>query len=224
MERDEVHALTAAYALDALDVVDERDYETHLRGCDRCRAELADFTETATMLAYALDAPAPPAELRERILDQARAERSNVVPLRPRRTVTYVSSAVAAVAAIVAIGVGLWASSLSSRLDEEREFLANPEARVVALTGAPGRLIVTPEGRAAIVTDLRQAPEGKTYEAWVIQGENAPVPAGLFDGGEERDFVKLDEEVPAGAIVALTVEDAGGVDAPTQTPFVTAEA
>jgi anti-sigma-K factor RskA len=221
MERDEVHALTAAYALDALDEIDERDYETHLRGCDRCRAELADFTETATMLAYALDAPAPPAELRERILEQARAERSNVVPLRPRRTVAYVSSAVAAVAAAVAIGVGLWATSLSNKLDEERELVR--DGRVVSVTGAEGRLLVADSGRAALDLDLRPAPAGKTYEAWVIPADQDPIPAGLFDGGDERDFVELDADVPAGAIVAVTIEEAGGVDAPTQTPFVTAQ-
>ena len=216
MERDEVHALTAAYALDALDEIDERDYETHLRGCDRCRAELVDFTETATMLAYALDAPPPPAALRERILEQARAERSNVVPLRPRRTVTYLTSAAAAVAAVVAIAAGLWATGLSDQLDEERDLLR--DARVVNVTGADGRLLVADSGRAALDLDLRPAPAGKTYEAWVIQGNNAPVPAGLFNGADERDFVELDEDVPAGAIVAVTVEDEGGVDAPTQLP------
>ena len=216
MERDEVHALTAAYALDALDEIEERDYETHLRGCDRCRAELADFTETATMLAYALDTPAPPAALRERILEQARAERSNVVPLRPRRTVTYLTSAAAAVAAVAAVAAGIWATGLSNQLDEERDLLR--DARVVSVSGADGRLLVAGSGRAALDLDLRPAPAGKTYEIWVIRGEQAPVPAGLFDGRDARDFVELDEDVSPGAVVAVTLEDEGGVDAPPQLP------
>ena len=84
MEADVLHDLTAAYALDALDPGDARRYEAHLARCERCQGEFAELSETATALAYATDAPAPPAELRTRILDQARAERPNLVPLRPR--------------------------------------------------------------------------------------------------------------------------------------------
>jgi anti-sigma-K factor RskA len=221
MERDEVHALTAAYALDALDEVEERRYEAHLRGCASCRTELTDLTETASSLAYAIELPAPPAALRGRILEQARSERSNVVPFPRRRALPYVTSAVAAAAAVVAVAVGLWAASLSNRLDEERELLRDPDARVVSLTGAEGRLVVTPSGRAALVLDVRPAPRGRTYEAWVITGET-PVRAGLFDGRDENDFLELEERVPRGATVAVTIERAGGVDAPTQTPFITA--
>ena len=221
MEQD-VHALTAAYALDALDEVEERDYEAHLRRCDRCQVELAGFNEAATMLAYAIDAPPPPPALRERILSEVRQERSNVVELRPRRRLTYLTSAIAAAAVVLAVGIGIWASSLSSRLDDERSFLR--EARSVTLTGAPGRLLVTDSGEGALVVDLQPAPEGKTYEAWVIVPGSDPAPAALFQGDDPRDFVKLDEPVPPGATVALTVEDEGGAPAPTQQPFVTAQA
>ncbi|MGH2450297.1 MAG: anti-sigma factor, partial [Candidatus Limnocylindria bacterium] len=84
MERGEVHGLTAAYALDALGDAAEAEYEAHLRHCERCRDELAAFQEAATALAHAAPPAAPPPALRERILEQARSERPNVVPLRPR--------------------------------------------------------------------------------------------------------------------------------------------
>src|SRR5207244_4712161 len=84
MEANALHDLTAAYALDALDPEDARDYEAHLARCDRCRDELASLSEAAGALAYATEAPAPPPELRARILQQARRERPHVVPLRPR--------------------------------------------------------------------------------------------------------------------------------------------
>jgi hypothetical protein len=227
MERDEVHALTAAYALDALDEVEERDYETHLRGCDRCRLELVDLTEAATSLAFAVEAPAPRASLREQILDQAREERAKVVPLRPRRTATYVSTAVAAVAACVAIGIGIWAASLSNDLDRERDvanLVSDPQSRVVSLTGAPGRLVVGESGEAALVlSGLDEAPKDKTYEVWVIEG-NTPRPAGLFRSEGERDVVKLERPVPRGATVAMSVEDEGGRDQPSDTVFASAKA
>jgi anti-sigma factor RsiW len=100
---DDVHSFVAPYALDALDAQEESDFEQHLALCERCREELAALREAAGALAYAPDAPAPPAALRERILAQARAERPNVVPLRPRRRLAWpLATAAAACAAVVA--------------------------------------------------------------------------------------------------------------------------
>jgi anti-sigma factor RsiW len=225
MEQNQVHALTAAYALDALDELEEGEYEEHLRGCERCREELAAFTETATSLAYAVDGPGPPAALRDRILDGARAERAVVVPFRPRRTVSYALGAVAAVAAAVAIGVGIWGASLSDRLDRletTNDVLGDPNARVAELSGADGRVVVSEAGDAVlVVSGLRRAPSGQDYEIWVIQGQR-PRRAGLFDAKEGREVVRLDRRVPRGAVVGVTLEKDGGVDAPTRAPLFSA--
>ena len=56
METDAIHELTAAYALDALDEADEREYEDHLARCPRCREDLASLGEAAAAL---LTAPVP---------------------------------------------------------------------------------------------------------------------------------------------------------------------
>jgi len=72
MEADAIHELTPAYALDALDEQEEREYEEHLARCPTCRAELASFLETATSLAYGVESPSPPPRLRDRIVEQAR--------------------------------------------------------------------------------------------------------------------------------------------------------
>ena len=84
MADEPIHDLTAAYALDALDPHDEERYEEHLATCERCREELAELRDPVAMLAYGIESPTPPPELRTRILDAARAERSNVVPIRRR--------------------------------------------------------------------------------------------------------------------------------------------
>ena len=85
MEADAFNELTAAYALDALDDDEARAYEAHLARCERCRDELAALSETASALAYAREAPAPPPALRERILAAGRARaRRTSCPLRPR--------------------------------------------------------------------------------------------------------------------------------------------
>ena len=218
---DEVHSLVAPYALDALDGPEEHEFERHLALCERCRDELAALREAAAALAYAPKAPAPPAQLRERILAQARSERPNVVPLRPRRRLTFSFGAAAAAAAAAAIGLGVWATTLSRSLDRKQaalDVLADPEARTVPLAGAPGSLVVARDGKAVLVARLRAAPSKKTYEAWVIRGERARR-AGLFRGGR-RSILLLSRRVHPGDVVAVTVERSGGADRPTTKPLL----
>jgi len=71
------------------------------------------------------------------------------------------------------------------------------------------------------VFGLEEAPDAHTYEAWVIEGDEA-VPAGLFAGGDDRTtVVPLSAPVPEGAIVAVTVEQAGGAEQSQQQPIIT---
>jgi anti-sigma-K factor RskA len=142
-----------------------------------------------------------------------------VIPFpRRSRVVLGVAAVVTAAAAVIAIAFGVHSASLSRDLDEAHEAVAvlgDPAARAIPLRGADGRLVVNSEGSAALVVQgLRPAPEGKTYELWVIR-DGAPRPAGLFEGDDERDVVLLDERVDENATVAVTLEPDGGVDAPT---------
>src|SRR6266566_443431 len=100
----DVHDLTAAYALDALDGDEAEAYELHLGQCEDCRAQLAELNETAGALAYGTIASVPPPRLREAILEQAAAERSNVVPLLRRRWVVRGLAVAAAAAACIVVG------------------------------------------------------------------------------------------------------------------------
>jgi anti-sigma-K factor RskA len=232
----DVHDLTAAYALDALDPEEREAYEAHLGQCGHCREELASLGETATALALAVVSPPPPERLRGRILAAAAAERENVVPLPMRRPwLLRATVAAAGVAACTAVGLGIWAGTLSHSLDRARaasaraeeaaQILADPNSQKIALRGGSGTLTVDPTGRGVlIVRRLPAAPSGHTYEAWVIPPGGKPKRAGLFRGGESPTMLTLDEMVPAGSVVAATVERQGGVDAPTQTPLFTAQA
>jgi anti-sigma-K factor RskA len=219
MEDRAVHELTAAYALDALDEEERRAFEGHLSECARCRHELADFSQTAALLAHGTPPASPPPALRERILAEARSDRAKVIPFPRRpRLLLGTAAALTAVAATLAIAFGVRSASLSEDLDEARTavaVLADPAGRSVPLKGANGRLHVDSEGSAALVVQgLPPAPAGKTYELWVIR-EGSPTPAGLFEGDDERDLVLLDENVEDDATVAVTLEPDGGVDAPT---------
>jgi len=227
----DLHELAAPYALDALDADERADFERHLAECERCSAQLADLQEAVAALAFAVEGPEPPPALRGRILESAREESSaKVVAFPRRRWATPAVATIAAVAACAAIGLGIWASSLSNSLDRERSAnamyaeaikLLGTDAQVKALADGEGRLLVAPGGgRAALVVcGLSSAPAGKTYQAWVIEGKT-PRPAGLFRGGGVCSLpVVLERDVPTGAIVAVTLEREGGVQAPT-TPIL----
>jgi anti-sigma-K factor RskA len=195
----DAHDLTAAYALDALDPDEAEAYERHLAQCEECREELAELNGTAASLAFGAVAPAPPARLRESILAAAAAERTNVVPLLRRRWVSRGLAIAGAAAACIAVGLGV---SLSQS-GNTRTFT----------------LMVDPNRTATLhIKGLSAAPSGKTYEAWVIPAGGSPRPAGLFRSGEDAT-VRLRGAVPQHAVVAVTEERAGGVNAPTHTPI-----
>jgi anti-sigma-K factor RskA len=147
-----------------------------------------------------------------------------------------VLGAVAAVAAVVALAVGLWASSLSSDLDETRAaleraqanaaVLADPGAQTVSLEAGDGRLVVGPDGRAVLVLDgLEPVGSDRTYELWIVPGGDLSKanPAGLFRGDEGMEIVGVEGTVRPGDLVAVTIEQAGGAETPTLPPVAASE-
>jgi anti-sigma-K factor RskA len=228
-----IHELTAGYALDALDPAEREEFERHLAGCEQCQEELASFWEVSSALAVAADGPAPSAALRERILADARAEKQTVVPLESRRRLSPILASVTAIAAAVAIGLGIYSISLGGQLDDTRAaltaqesaaaVLADPTATTVALQSGSGRLVINGDGAAVLVLDdLAAAPAGKTYQAWIVEGQT-PVSAGIFDTTDKQAIVPIPEGVPNGAVVAVTVEKAGGASSPTLPPLAASD-
>lgn len=197
----DLHDLTAAYALDALDPDEVEAYERHLSQCEECRAQLAELNEGAAALAFGAVAPVPPAQLRASILDAAAAERTNVVPLPQRRWVARGLAVAAAAAACIVVGLAVALSRPSH----------THYVSAAVLRDASGRATLT-------VSGLASAPRGKTYQAWVIPKGEAPRSAGLFRGGAGTT-VQLRGTVPRNAVVAVTLERAGGARAPTTTPI-----
>jgi Anti-sigma-K factor rskA len=151
----------------------------------------------------------------------------------PRRRswarVATVAGAACALGAIGAVSYAIWGAGSGGG---NRSGVASPTANVLAAVSRPGAkripvagssgkviLVVAPDGRAAlIVAGLAPAGPGKQFEAWVIVKKN-PKQAGLFSGGAGTVVVPLAAKVPKGATVAVTVETAGGVAAPTGKPL-----
>jgi anti-sigma-K factor RskA len=165
MKHEDYQDMLAPHALGALDRADRALMEEHLETCEECRAELDQWRDTAGVLAHVAGAAEPSPQVRERILENVRAERSalsgNVVdlPLRPRRPVSQlprfaaIAASVILVALIGLVGI-LWqqnrkaksdlarltAEAEQARKDREQdqkllELFNSPAARVVQLTG-----------------------------------------------------------------------------------------
>jgi anti-sigma factor RsiW len=219
---DDLHELSALYALDVLDAPERARFEAHLASCDRCSSELDSLREAAMSLAFVEESIPPPPGLRERVLAAAREEGQNVVPLRSRRSLAVSAAAVVAVAAsAAAVGFGIWAATLHHSLANERaatKVLRDPLARHIPLRGARGELVVAPSGKAVLTVGLPKPPKGNTYEAWVAT--SVVRPAGTFGGGTTT----LKVRVPRGAQVMVTLEPAGGTSSPSAKPLLSARA
>ena len=182
LRHPDVEDLLGAYALDALEP-DERDaVELHLRDCPRCRAEVADFRETAALLAYG-GAEAPPGiwEKIQASLEEAppELELARVVPIDRSRRWREILIANAAVLLIIAAVAVVALRRDSSNGDNARnEFaskIAHPDAKAVHLAAAGGEGsvdLVLLEGQAYLVRhSLPPLGEGETYQLWGQQGE-----------------------------------------------------
>jgi len=168
MEHQEYQELLALYALDALDASEARALEAHLNTCAACSAELAGVREAAALLAHASTPAEPRAEVRERILKDARNESpgpqpvartfAKMVPLRPSAVATRWPNVLrlAAALAFVALLIGVivfWRRDVRSRREmaqlsrqintQQRELLRDREVlarqrEALALLSSPG--------------------------------------------------------------------------------------
>jgi anti-sigma-K factor RskA len=225
----EIHALSGAYAVDALDDIERAQFERHLAECAECRAEVASLRSTAGLLAETT-ATAPPEGLRERVL----ADISTVRPLPPEvptgaapRRRFRLAAVAAAAAVIVAVGAGVviaqpWADDTSqiqvSAVDQVLQ-ADDAERYTQTIDGSEATIVRSPSlNKAVLVTkNMAPPPEGKVYELWLDHKRVGMVPAGLMaQGGEQRILLEGDPATALGA--GITVEPAGGSDEPTLPP------
>ena len=131
MNTDEIHGLSGAYAVDAVDDVERAQFEAHVAGCDECRAEVASLRAAAGELAL-LTVTAPPPSLRASVL----REISSVRPLPPE-----VRSEEAPAPELVTLSTPSAPASLESKRAERArraplpQWLAGVAAAAVLATG-----------------------------------------------------------------------------------------
>jgi hypothetical protein len=109
------------------------------------------------------------------------------------------------------------------------DLIQAPETREVTFgEGQPapprGRVFFRTSGVLLIASRLPAPPPGKTYEMWIISG-GKPAPAGLFTSNLQGGAIHLyrpSAPPTESDVVAVTLEPAGGVTAPTSTPIIVA--
>jgi anti-sigma-K factor RskA len=221
---EHVDELIAGQALYALSPDDEERVALHVAECERCRRQLREAEALAASLAYGVPAAEPPPDLRGRVLaavepvvDAAPARPAEARPIRSARSWTWwprvAAVAVPALAAAV-VGLAIWNVSLHDDLSGLHSQLFH--GRAGNLRGV-GNVVVKSDGNATLYASIKQAPRGKTYEAWVIRGKVA-LPAGLFQGGGTVNL-RLTRDARPGDVIAVTIEPAGGTKQPTATPI-----
>lgn len=232
---NDVHALSGAYAVDALDDLERAAFERHLTQCAECRDEVASLREAASMIAETTTVTPPP-ELRDRVL----AGISNVRPLPPevpvvgsepaRRHRRGLGLLVAAAAAVVLVGGGVvaWQQPWS---DESSQTVLSATDRVLRADDAKSTSLDFPGGASATVThsdSLREAvlvtkdmpppPAGRVYQLWLNQPGEGMVSAGLMPV-ESDQVVLLTGDAATATEAGITVEPAGGSTSPTSPPI-----
>lgn len=234
LTHDEIRELLGAYALDAVDPEEKIEVEEHLAGCPRCRAEIADHRETASLLAAA-GSPAP-----DGVWERIARSLDGPIPIergrRWQRTrwLTGVAAATA-VAAVLALTVDVvhqrdQLERLAGSVEEAslvraaNAALIDPGARRVTLVSPDGSLqadaVVLPDGTGYLVEDnLEPLPATRTYQLWTLGGE-APVSAGVLGPNPELLAFRASPDLQG---LAISEETAGGATRPRDPPLLVGE-
>lgn len=237
--RQDLHTLTGAYAVGALEGPERDRFERHLARCRPCDDEVKSLLATAAALAVGA-AEAPPSDLRRRVLAEATVTRQ-LPPTTTREArrrpapapwVPRLAAGFAAACLVVAVVLGLLNLSAQQQLRAAQAqnraiaaVLAAPDARVasqpttqggtatVVLSRSEGKVVVSTRGLPALQTS-------KVYQLWFI-GPSRVRSAGLLpapSGG--RTAPVLASGLQAQDEIGMTVEPAGGTSQPTTKPIL----
>jgi anti-sigma-K factor RskA len=165
---------------------------------------------------------------------------SNVVPFsRQPRTLWNTLGSFGSIAAVILFAallvsvILLWQQNRQLRHDREFiELLNAPGSRVAQLSGtneaanANAKLAYDQTGRAFLIANgLPRAPEGKEYQLWYIV-DNKPIPGKTFapdTNGQSTSRESVPDVARKSAIVAITLEPAGGRQSPTGAIYLRGE-
>jgi anti-sigma-K factor RskA len=235
----DLHLLTGAYAVDAIEPAELDAFERHLTRCGACATETRGLRETAARLAVRVALPPPPA-MRQRVMEatyQVRqlppatelSRRRLALPSFPRpRLSIAIATGLTAASLVVVIVLGIAQVRTAHQLDTARTVaavLAAPDAQSGSRPASGGGMVtvvVSRTQRSAVITtaDLPALPPAKVYQLWLLD------PAGVRSAGlipaahHGGTSPLLTTGVRAGDQFGITIEPAGGTTRPTTKPLV----
>lgn len=221
---DNMHALTGAYALDALAPAEAAAFERHLAGCEDCRSEVDTLRAAAARLGGA-HAASPPPELRARVLEEvARTRQAHPGatadrPARPgsgRRHPWLVAAAAAAVVVALAAGGLALGRERAARAEAAQmatavHVLAAPDAVTLDVALGTAHVVASVDMGAAVLmgTDV-PAPESGVYQVWMMHADGSPAPGPTFVPEDGEVMAVVEGDLAQVTELAVTVEPEDG--------------
>lgn len=240
----ELDSLLGAYALDALEPDERARVEEYVAHNARARDEVDEMRESAAALALApAGTEAPPPAVWDRIATEIAREPAPVASLEERRagrsTWTPVVGILSVAAAVALLVLALEVVSLHGRLhnatrsgdasasaafDHAR---SETGARQLSMTpphgGEVARVVLLPDGHGFLKNDdMPKLAADQTYQLWALTGDPShptPISAGVLGSNPQAAAFRLAGDVHA---LAVTVEQAPGVVAPSGAPYASA--
>jgi len=224
-----------AYAIGALDGEEVPALQTHLETCESCRAELAEYRLLTDSLLTAIPPKQPSAALRKSL--QSRLPSAQKLA-RPSWTFSLRLSRLAlgfAVIALIVLNVVSLAqlrqiqmqqASLMTQVENAQTVLglmSSPTIQMIPISGeqASGALLLDKGNNKAVlvIQNLPDLTENQVYQIWLVKSDGGRDTGGLFrpDSGETytTKVILSPQSISNYVRIGVTVEPAGGSDAPT---------
>ena len=206
-----------AYLLGALNDLERKAFERHLRGCAECQEELARLRPAADALPGSVQQFEPPARLKASLMEvverEARAEEPAAPKPRPRLRFLMRPAFVAAVL-LLGLVVGFGVAQLGG--DETRTVAVTADK---AMPRAGGTLDIEDGTGTLQLHDMPELRGPRVYQVWLQHGDQL-VPARTFEvGASGTGRVQLRGVDDANGVY-VTREPRGGAQVPSEDPIL----
>ncbi len=235
MDHERFDELKDAYVLGALSEGERRELEEYLAAHPARQSEIDELGSVAGLLALSPQEQDPPPRLRRNIMSVVEAEArrptaSHQAWLAGIRELLRLRNLALGAAALLVIGLFSWNMVLQGEVQDLQGQVENrqetPVSRMVALEGTgaaqevQAKVMILEEDRAVLmVEDMPPAPEDRTYQVWVIEGDD-PQPSVLFEPREQPVAAVVEDPLNKADAIAVTVEPEGGSPQPTTDPML----
>ena len=207
----DIHALSGAYAVDAVDDIERAEFERHLATCADCREEVASFRATAVQLSTLMSVT-PPERLREQVLRDI----AKVRPLPPAVS-EEAGQRIEATSREHASTLAADGPSRVSRLSDARRRRNRwlvAAAAVVAVGGGSALAVTQPWNSSSqvetnIAAQVQQAPDAQRYQQALPDGSTVTIVRSKSVG---RAVLVTDNlaAAPTGKTYQMWLQAAGG--------------